>query len=85
MSKGLAALLALFFALPAGAADRSRIEVIQLEVKPTVIPQPDAPAVLAVAPATRSVATPKAGRKAPARKQAHKKSGPRKKGRKSAG
>lgn len=72
MSKVLASLIFPLLAATAFAADGSRTEVIQLDVKPTVISPALAPAA-APAPEVRAPAKPKASAKKSVRKQIHKK------------
>lgn len=72
MPKVLASLIVPLLAATAFAADGSRTEIIQLDVKPTVISQASAPAA-APAPEVRAAAKPKANAKKSVRKQIHKK------------
>jgi hypothetical protein len=82
MPKLLASLIVPLLAATAFAADGSRTEVIQLDVKPTVISPALAPAA-APAPEVRAVAKPKANAKKSVRKQIHKKGSPGKPAKKS--
>lgn len=76
MSKVLAVVFFALASVTAIAADGSRTEIRQLDVKPTVIFPADAPvAAAAPAPETSTAAKAKAGKKQFAKKQAGKKHG----------